>query len=115
MLKGYSRQYTEYNKIKTILQNNLISIIDQSFPDVNKLFTSPTRDEDGHQKWINFVQKFWHAACISSLSKSVFFNRYKRWCNRMSIITVSHAQIKFMPFQRNSSYISDFAGIPCCS
>lgn len=50
MLKAYSRQYNKYSKIKTVLKNNLISIIDRSFPGVNKLFTSPARDEDGHQK-----------------------------------------------------------------
>ena len=82
MLKAYSRQYNKYNKIKTFLKNNLISIIDQSSPEVNKLFTSPARDEDGHQKWIDFVQKFWPAECISRLSKSVFFDQYKRWCIR---------------------------------
>lgn len=82
MLKAYSRQYTKYNKIKAALKNNLISILDQSFPNANKLFTSPAREEDGHQKWIDFAQKFWHAECVSSLPKSVFSERYRKWCNR---------------------------------
>lgn len=83
ILKSYSRQYNKYSKIKTVLKNNLISILDQSFPNVNRLFTSQSRSEDGHQKWIDFVQKFWHAECVSGLSKSVFFDRYKRWCKHM--------------------------------
>ena len=82
MLKAYNRQYNKYNKIKTILKNNLISIIDQSFPNVNSLFTSSERSKDSHQKWIDFIQKFWHAECVSNLSKSVFCERYKRWCKK---------------------------------
>lgn len=82
MLKAYSRQYTKYNKMKTTLKNNLISLLDQSFPGINKMFASPARKENGHQKWIDFVLKFWHAECVSSLSKSVFSERYRKWCNR---------------------------------
>ena len=103
MLKAYSRQYNKYNKIKTSLKNNLISIVDQSFPDVNKLFTSPAREEDGHQKWVDFVQKFWHAECISSLSKSVFFDRYKRWCNRMGYCYRQSSADKIYAFSKECS------------
>lgn len=81
MLKTYCRQYTKYNKIKTALKNNLISLLDQSFPGVNRLFSSPVRD-DGHQKWIDFVSKFWHAECVSNLSNSAFVERYRKWCKR---------------------------------
>jgi transposase len=38
MLKAFSRQYSKYNKIKTMLKNNLISLLDQSFPGLNNLF-----------------------------------------------------------------------------
>lgn len=38
MLKVYNRQLSEYTKLKTMLKNNLISLLDQTFPGVNKLF-----------------------------------------------------------------------------
>jgi transposase len=38
MLKSYSRQYNKYMRLKTALKNNLISLLDQTFPDVNTLF-----------------------------------------------------------------------------
>lgn len=105
MLKAYSRQYNKYNKIKTSLKNNLISIIDQSFPNVNRLFTSPARDEDGHQKWIDFVQKFWHAECVSGLPKSVFFDRYKRWCTRNGYHYRQSSAHKIYTFSKECSCI----------
>ena len=103
MLKAYSRQYNKYNKIKAALKNNLISIIDQSSPGVNKLFTSPARNEDGHQKWIDFVQKFWHAECVSGLSKSAFFDRYKRWCKHMGYYYRQSSADKIYAFSKECS------------
>lgn len=81
-LKAYSRQYSKYGKLKTMLKNNFISITDQTFPGVNELFTSPPRPGDGHQKWMDFATKFWHCECVCSLSEKAFTERYHRWCNR---------------------------------
>jgi len=82
MLKAYSRQYTKYIKIKVMLKNNLISLTDQTFPGVNELFSSPPRKRDGHEKWMDFVLKFWHCECICSLSQNAFTERYRKWCKR---------------------------------
>ena len=82
MLKAYSRQYSKYCKIKTMLTNNLIALLDQTFPGVNELFTSPPRKRDGHEKWLDFSSYFWHCECVSSLSPKVFFERYRKWCKR---------------------------------
>ena len=84
MLKVYSRQYNKYNKLKTILKNNLISLLEQTFPGVNELFTSPPRKSDGHEKWIDFAKTFWHCECICSLSQKSFVDRYHRWCKSNS-------------------------------
>lgn len=46
------------------------------------LFSSPPRKGDGHEKWIDFVGKFWHCECVNSLSKNVFTQRYQKWCKR---------------------------------
>ena len=81
MLKAYSRQYSKYTKLKTMLKNNLISLLDQTFPGVNTLFTSPPR-KDGHQKWMDFATKFWHCECVCGLSPKAFTERYRAWCKR---------------------------------
>jgi len=82
MLKAFNRQYNKYTKIKITLKNNLISLLDQTFPGVNELFTSPPRKSDGHEKWIDFVSRFWHCKCISSHSQKVFKEQYRKWCKR---------------------------------
>ena len=75
MLKVFNRQLGEYTKIKTMLVNNLIALLDQVFPGINKLFTSPARESDGHVKWVDFVESFYHSECISSKSISRCFQR----------------------------------------
>ena len=82
IIKTYNRQLSEYTKIKTMLKNNLISLLDQTFPGVNELFSSPARQSDGHEKWIDFVAVFWHCDCITSLSEKTFTERYKKWCRK---------------------------------
>jgi len=82
MLKVYSRQYNKYKKILVALKNNLISLLDSTFPGANELFTSPPRKSDGHEKWVDFVAHFWHCKCISSLSEKAFIERYRKWCKR---------------------------------
>ena len=82
MLKVYSRQYTKYKKILTMLKNNLISLLDSTFPGANEIFTSQPRKSDGHEKWVDFVAHFGHCKCISSLSQKAFVTRYRKWCKR---------------------------------
>lgn len=80
-LKSITRQYGFYSKQKTALKNNLIGILDQTFPGINAMFTSRVR-EDGSQKWVDFVTTFWHVECVTSLSLQVFTDKYHKWCNR---------------------------------
>ena len=49
MLKTTYRQYQHCAKVQTMLKNSLISLLDTTFPDVNRLFTSPVR-ADGSEK-----------------------------------------------------------------
>lgn len=71
-LKLLNRQYTTLCKVKTMLNNNFISLVDQSFSGVNKLFTSPQRSSDGHFKWVDFIVKFPHCDCVHKISRSAF-------------------------------------------
>lgn len=82
ILKTYNRQLSEYMKLKIMLVNNLIALLDQVFPGVNNLFTSPARESDGHEKWIDFVVGFWHSECVSSLSQQAFTKKYEKWCHK---------------------------------
>lgn len=82
MLKTYNRQLSEYAKIKTMLKNNLISLLDQTFPGANELFTSPAREKDGHEKWIDFVHAFPHCFCVTAISKRIFATKYEKWCRK---------------------------------
>ena len=93
MLKAFSRQYNKYNKIKTMLKNNLISLLDQSFPDVKELFTSQERESDGHEKWIDFSSHFWHCQCVGDLSLKIFTERYRAWALRNGYRGVKAAEI----------------------
>ena len=65
-LKILNRQYVQYNKILVMQKNNLISLLDSCFPNANTLFTSPRRESDGHEKWVDFVLKFPHIHSIST-------------------------------------------------
>ncbi len=81
-LKAFSRQYNKYNKVKTMLTNNLISLLDQTFPCLKELFTSQARQKDGHEKWLDFASRFWHCECVGSLSLKAFTEAYGKWCKR---------------------------------
>jgi transposase len=81
-LKTYNRQLDEYMRVKVMLKNNLISLTDQTFPGVNSLFSSPARESDGHEKWIDFLARFWHCECVTSLPEEAFVTAYQKWCKR---------------------------------
>jgi transposase len=83
LLKNCYRQYQQYSKVQTMLKNSLISLLDTTFPDVNRLFNSPAR-ADGSEKWVDFAADFWHCECVSKLSKKAFTAKYQKWCKKHS-------------------------------
>ena len=64
-----------------MLKNSLISSLDLTFPDANKLFTSPAKN-NGCEKWVDFIGDFWHSECVSSLSPDAFSKKYLKWCQK---------------------------------
>ena len=80
-LKTLNRQHALYSKMKTSMKNNLIALLDQTYPGVNALFGSPAR-EDGTQKWVDFATSFWHVDCVRGMSQTAFTERYRKWCKR---------------------------------
>ena len=80
-LKTLNRQFHLASKNRTACCNNLISLLDQSFPGANAWFDSPPR-KDGNQKWVDFVWAFWHVDCVRTVSLTAFTERYRKWCKR---------------------------------
>ncbi len=80
-LKTMNRQFDFYMKHKTAMKNNLIGILDQTYPNVNSYFDSPAR-EDGSQKWVDFASCYWHVDCVRKMSSSAFVDHYQNWCKR---------------------------------
>ena len=80
-LKTLNRQFHLASKQKTATSNNLIALLEQSFPGVRKCFDSPVRS-DGTQKWVDFAHGFWHADCVRKHSPTAFTERYRKWCKR---------------------------------
>jgi hypothetical protein len=80
-LKSMNRQYGLYTKNKIALKNDLIALLDQTYPGANALFDSPAR-EDGSQKWVDFAASFWHVDCVRNMNQTAFTERYRKWCKR---------------------------------
>lgn len=108
-LKMLNRQYVQADKVKTMLNNNLISQLDLTFPGINKLFASPARAQDGHLKWVDFVLEFPHRDSVAKLALSVFKKKYQHWCEKKRLLL---PQLKSRGnsriFKRNSQCSFDF-------
>ena len=81
LLKNCYRQYQQGCKVQTMQKNNLVSLLDTTFPNANRLFHGPVR-ADGSEKWVDFVAEFWHCECIRERSEKVFTTEYQRWCKK---------------------------------
>lgn len=81
-LKIMNRQSTKLNKMLVMHKNSLIALLDYCFPNANTLFTSPRRESDGHEKWVDFVIKFPHSDSVARLSLSAFKTKYQSWCKK---------------------------------
>lgn len=71
-LKVLNRQYKQSTKLKTMMSNNLISLLELTFLWMNKLFPSPVWESDSHENWIDFVLEFPHYDKISKITMKAF-------------------------------------------
>ena len=78
-LKTLNRQFQQASGQRTASANNLIALLEQSFPGIRKHFDSPPR-ADGHQKWVDFVSAYPHADCVCGVSLKKFTKSYQKWC-----------------------------------
>ena len=96
LLKNCYRQYQQYSKVQTMLKNNLISLLDTTFPGMNRLFNTPAR-ADGSEKWVDFAADFWHCGCVCECSEKVFMNKYQRWCRKHGYNFSERKALEFTP------------------
>ena len=75
-LKTLNRQFQLASKQRTASANNLIALLEQSFPGIRKCFDSPVRS-DGTQKWVDFAHSFWHVDCVRKQPFPAFCERYE--------------------------------------
>ncbi len=80
LLKTQNRLYKRTTDAGVVLRNGLISLLDQTFPDANKMFASSYRNTSGHYKWVDFVKRFWHRDCVAGVSERAFSESYAKWC-----------------------------------
>lgn len=80
-LKTMNRQFSFYMNQKTAMKNNLIGLLDQTYPGANEFFDSPARS-DGCQKWVDFVYTYWHVDCVRPKTLDSFTEHYQNWCKR---------------------------------
>lgn len=80
-LKIMNRQFAFYTKQKIAMKNNLIGLLDETFPGVNSFFGSHVRS-DGNQKWVDFASTYWHVDCVRKMSLKAFVIHYQKWCKR---------------------------------
>ena len=87
-LKTLNSQMDFFMVQRTAAMNNLISLLDLTYPGINDLFASPVRN-DGHLKWVDFVSVFWHVECVTKLSLKAFSERYQAFCKKYDYIVRS--------------------------
>ena len=81
-LKLLNRQYQLNIKTQTQVRLNLISQLELTFPGIRGQFTSPLRDTDGHEKWVDFVSAFPHRNSVAKLSLSVLKTKHLSICKK---------------------------------
>lgn len=101
-LKTLNRQFQMASKNRTACSNNLVALLEQSFPGIRSHFTSPPR-ADGSQKWVDFVGAFWHLDCVRGVSLNAFTERYQKWCARHGYQFSSAKPLRFTPTPRAES------------
>ena len=80
-LKTLNTQFQLASKSKTAFTNNLIALLEQTYPGIRKHLTSPARS-DGSEKWVDYVGTFWHIDCVQKLSLNAFTERYLKFCRK---------------------------------
>jgi len=85
MLRNCYHQYEHFTRSRTMMKNNLISLLDGTFPGINELFSN-SRKTDGNEKWVDFAEIFWHCDCVRRLTETAFALKYRKWCRKKGYV-----------------------------
>lgn len=85
-LKTLNSQFSFFMKQKVAAKANLIALLDNTYPGVNKLFDSPVRD-DGSEKWVDYAYSFWHVDCVRKIGLKHSRNAIKHSVKSITIIS----------------------------
>ena len=108
-LKTLNSQFSFFMKQKVAAKANLIALLDNTYPGVNKLFDSPARD-DGHQKWVDFSETYWHVDCVRTMSLSAFTEHYRKWCKRKGYLFQAQEASLQLPGRQAGEVVSRLKG-----
>lgn len=86
LLKTQNRLSERTIDASIVLRNDLISLLDQTFPGVKKMFSANSRSMSGHYKWMDIARRFWNRECVAGLSFQSFFETYRKWCKRKGYV-----------------------------
>ena len=90
--------------------NNLIALLERSFPGIRKCFDSPVRS-DGTQKWVDFAHTFWHVDCVRKQSFNAFSERYRKWCKRHGYFFKQNNAEEVYSFAKNAVVLVPKSGV----
>ena len=82
LLKTQSRMCERITTTATALRNGLIDLTDQTFAGINQAFDRAAKSAEGHEKWVDFFQHYWHRDCVCKFSLETFTESYRRWCRQ---------------------------------
>ena len=82
LLKTQCRLYERTTDAGVVLRNGLITLLDQTFPGANNLFSTTYRNASGRVKWVDFVYRFWHRDCVAGMTQKAFTETFCKWCKR---------------------------------
>ena len=68
LLKTQSRMCERITTTVTALRNGLIDLTDQTFAGINQAFDRAAKSAEGHEKWVDFFQHYWHRDCVCKFS-----------------------------------------------
>ena len=114
LLKNCYRQYRQYSKVQTVLKNNLISLLDTVFPNVNRLFSSHAR-EDGSEKWWTLWRSFGIAAVSARNLKRHSQTNTSDGAGSMDITSMKQRRTRFTPKPADTLVSCQCPKRPSCS
>lgn len=102
-LKTLHRQFQLSSKTRTALNNNLIALLEQSYPGANRYFDSPVRP-DGSQKWVDFVDTFWHVDCVAGAAGALLWSAIGSGASAAVTTSPSRKPLRFTPMPGRNSH-----------